>query len=200
MSIVISFEGLPLTGKSSLATLVHDYYKIKGYEVVKIVNSHDTDIGIILQKRISLEKKFDLEAVFLASTEVVNIYQKVLQLVGSKDIIIIDSMFSYFLIVSVMSRIHIKCLEEFILKLSIPHLIFYVVSDFKNVINRKKDKHDLDVILASEKIFNNVNKEAKSLLLKRSNKKIIQIENNQTEIFETFKSIKPVLDDILKNL
>ena len=200
MSLVVSLEGMPLAGKTTLASLVHEYYKIKGYDSVLYTETRSSDAFILAKRRLLNPDSPRLSTAFLLASNVVETYEKLLRLVTRHEIVVVDDMFSDFLVYTTLENLNLPFLDEFLLRLTLPHFIFYLKRDYKKLDLRKVEKSLFPSVLRSEEVYNKIETGVRSRLLKYCYHKARTIENNSDEPMQVFKEIKPILDELLKLL
>jgi len=200
MVIVISFEGLPKVGKTTIASLVYEYYKIKGYDVLLYRETYSSEPGILALKSATRSEKRAFSTSFLFGAALMRAYEDILQVLGSYDLVVVDNFYSYYLLYVVLNDVNLPSVEDFLLKLTIPQIVIHLDADYDVIMRRTKDKENIvfSEALKTKEVYNSVKKRFRSKLAKRFPYKVIDLEVTDEEVFETLKRVKPVIDSALK--
>jgi thymidylate kinase len=200
MVIVISFEGMPKSGKTSLASVVYEYYKIKGYAVLLYKDTYLSEHGVLALKYAEKREKRPFSTSFLFASALMKAYEDILSLLGSYDLVVVDNFYSYYLLYTAIKDVNVPSVEDFLLKLTIPNIVFYLNVDYKTVKERSRVSKitHFSEILNSEEVFETTKKKFRSKLAKRFPYKVVDIDASKGEVFELLKQVKSVINVALK--
>ncbi|NPA85788.1 MAG: hypothetical protein GXO42_00040 [bacterium] len=196
MLLAVTFEGPPFAGKSTLASLVYEYYKIKGYDVALLENSLTEEIATLARKK-DAERRY-LAASCLLAAGAVQLLEQAFQYL-TKEIIIFDSLYSYYLIYSSYRQLKPEQLDSFLFSLHGPKIL-YLQCRYEQLLKRKKEPHPFSELLKSEEMFAEAERNIRQRLVKHASTRIVFVENNYEEPFDAFQKIREILDSTLKNL